>query len=87
MVEGDQKGYQSIESLIADAVSRQRVAFDQAMTAGQNNEQLRRLADAFRWYQYAMALDPSEPIARERNTALLNRVNQEADFLATAATV
>jgi pSer/pThr/pTyr-binding forkhead associated (FHA) protein/tetratricopeptide (TPR) repeat protein len=80
-VEHDQARYQGVDQLITEALGKQREAFDEAMTGGQQNEQAGKLHDARVWYQRALTIDPGSTRARDINASLLGRMNPEANKL------
>ena len=85
LVVREQPGYRGVDALIADTTMKQRAAFDQAMDAGQQNEQANRLREARQSYLRATGVDPNAVIARERNTALYNRMLPEGNRLLDSA--
>lgn len=74
-----QKGFQGVEALIADAETKQRTAFEQAMKYGQDNEKLSppRWSDALKWYLRAQVIDPNGAGLREKIGPLRERVTKE----------
>jgi Inner membrane component of T3SS, cytoplasmic domain len=72
-VDRDQKGYQNVETLLADAVARQKKAVDTAIGNGQENERAGQLVNAIRWYERAQRLDPNSAAAQEKLAALADR--------------
>ena len=79
LVAAAQKGYQGVEALIADAETKQRAAFDQAMKYGQDSEQQSppRFSDALKWYLNAQAIDPNAMGPRERIGPLTERMTKD----------
>ena len=76
LVDRDQKNYQGVESLITEAVARQRKAVDEAIDNGQKNEQAGKLADAVRWYQQALRFDSTSTNAQNKIAALSDRLTK-----------
>jgi pSer/pThr/pTyr-binding forkhead associated (FHA) protein len=73
------KGYQGVEALIADAETKQRAAFAEAMKNGQDSEKQLppRVVDALKWYMRAQFVDPNAPGPRERIAPLSERVTKD----------
>jgi pSer/pThr/pTyr-binding forkhead associated (FHA) protein/tetratricopeptide (TPR) repeat protein len=76
-VQRDQRGYQGVDSLIADATAQRRRAVDEAVDSGQKNEAAGRVLDAVRWYQAALRYDPTAASARDRIAALTDRLTKD----------
>jgi len=72
-VERDQKSYQNVDALLADAVGRQKKDVDTAIDNGQQNERAGNLVNAVRWYDRAARLDPSSTAAQEKLAAVADR--------------
>ncbi|HKB09893.1 MAG TPA: FHA domain-containing protein [Vicinamibacterales bacterium] len=72
-VERDQKGYQNSDAMLADALGRQKKAVDTAIGNGQENERAGQLANAVRWYERALRLDPGSATAQEKLAGLADR--------------
>jgi predicted component of type VI protein secretion system len=78
LVERDQPRYLGVDLSITEATAKQQKALEEALTGGQANEQAGKLLAARRWYQKAQEIDPGSTAAREKNAALLNRMNADA---------
>ena len=76
-VERDQKGYQNLDDLLADAQARQKKAVDTAINNGQENERAGQLVNAVRWYERAARLDPNSTAAQERLANVAERRTKE----------
>jgi len=85
LVDGAQKGYLGVDTLITETIEKQRKAVENALSGGQQNEQAGNLRDARTWYQTAVALDPNSTAARERLASVLNRLKADASKLYTTA--
>ena len=72
-VERDQKPYQNVEALLADAQARQKTAVDTAINNGQENERAGQLVNAVRWYDRAARIDPSSAAAQDKLAAIADR--------------
>ena len=77
LVERDQKGYQGVDSLIADTTAKQKRQVDEAIDNGNKNEQAGKIADAVRWYQQALRLDSNSTAARDKIASLSDRLTKE----------
>jgi tetratricopeptide (TPR) repeat protein len=77
-VDREQPRYLGVDGLIADAMSRQQKALDEAITGGQKNEQANKMKDARSWYLRALEIDPGSSVAKEKHAAVLGRMNSEA---------
>jgi len=76
-VERDQKGYFNIETLIADAETRQKNAVETAINNGQQNERAGQLVNAVRWYERAAQIDPNSAAAQDKLAAIADRRTKE----------
>jgi pSer/pThr/pTyr-binding forkhead associated (FHA) protein/tetratricopeptide (TPR) repeat protein len=85
-VEREQPKYQDVDVLLANVVSQQQKALEDAIRKGQQSEQGNYLKLARQWYQQALVIDPDSATARERNASVLGRMNSEAQKLFNAAT-
>ncbi|MEP7306581.1 MAG: FHA domain-containing protein [Acidobacteriota bacterium] len=85
LVDGAQKGYMGVDTLITETIEKQRKALENALNGGQQNEQAGNLRDARTWYQTAVAVDPNSIAARDRLASLLTRMKAEASKLYTTA--
>ena len=77
-VERDQPRYQGVDVLLKEATDKQQEALTKALDGGQQNEQAGKLPDARRWYVRALEIDPTSTGAREKETALRNRLILQA---------
>jgi pSer/pThr/pTyr-binding forkhead associated (FHA) protein/tetratricopeptide (TPR) repeat protein len=82
-----QKGYQGVEGLIADAEAKQRVAFEQAMKYGQENEARKNWPDALKWYQNAQSIDPNATSPQVRIGPLMDRLTKDGTDIFNRADV
>ena len=78
-VERDQKSYQNVDALLADAVGRQKKDVDTAIDNGQQNERAGNLVNAVRWYDRAARLDPSSTAAQEKLAAVADRRTKQGN--------
>ena len=76
-VDRDQKGYQNVDALLADAQARQKRDVDTAIANGQDNERNGTLVNAVRWYERALRLDPNSAAAQERLANVAERRTKE----------
>jgi pSer/pThr/pTyr-binding forkhead associated (FHA) protein len=76
-VERDQKSYQNVDALLADASGRQKKAVDTAISNGQENERVGNLVNAVRWYDRAARLDPNSTAAQDKLAAVADRRNKQ----------
>jgi tetratricopeptide (TPR) repeat protein len=81
LVERDQPKYQGVDQVIADALARQQKLLEDAISSGQQNEVAGKIKEARQWYVHALEIDPGSTSAREKNAALLNRQNLDANKL------
>ena len=77
LVDRDQKDYQGVEALIADATAKQRKAVEDAMEYGRRGEANKQYGDALKWYQAALRYDPTTAGAREKIASLTERVTKD----------
>jgi Tfp pilus assembly protein PilF len=90
--EREQPGYQPpgsprVDSLIADARTRQKAAVDNAMQGGLANERAGRLRDARLFYLDALRVDPSSSDARAKAAEMKDQSAKQAqDLLVRART-
>jgi hypothetical protein len=77
LVERDQRGYQGVDSLITETTARQKRLVEEAIDAGNKNEQAGKIADAVRWYQQAQRLDATSTIAHDKIASLSERLTKE----------
>jgi tetratricopeptide (TPR) repeat protein len=87
LIERDQKDYQGMEALIADATAKQRKAVEEAMEFGRRGEANNKFGDALKWYQAALRYDPSTTGARDKVAALTERVTKDGLDVFTRAEV
>jgi len=86
-VASEQPRYMGVDGLLSDALERQRLALEEAIKSGQQNEQASRWKVARQWYQRANYIDPTSTAAKDNSAALLGRMNAEAEKLYNAATL
>jgi pSer/pThr/pTyr-binding forkhead associated (FHA) protein len=72
-VDRDQKGYNNVDGMIADATAKQKRGVDTAINNGQENERANNLVNAVRWYETAARLDPSSAAAQEKLAGIADR--------------
>ena len=87
LIERDQKDYQGMEALIAETTAKQRKAVEEAMEFGRRGEANNKFSDALKWYQAALRYDPSTTGARDKVTALTERVTKDGLEVFTRAEV
>jgi len=69
----DQPGYQNVDTVLSDATARQKKAVDTAIDNGQQNEKANMLANAVRWYDRALRIDPNSAAAQQKLAGLAER--------------
>ena len=85
-VAADAPRYQGVDLLIVDALAKQKVAFENAMSSGDQNEKAGKLKEARQWYQIAAGIDPTGPGAHDKDVALLSKMTPDATRLSNRAT-
>jgi len=84
-VDREQPKYQGVDTLLAEATSRQQKAVEEALQSGQQNEQAGKTREARQWYQRALEVDPGSAPARERANQARARAVAAAEDLFTKA--
>jgi tetratricopeptide (TPR) repeat protein len=85
-VEREQPKYQDTDFLLANALSQQQKALEDALGKADQSEQGNHWKLARQWYLQALKIDPDSTTAREKNASVIARSTSDAQKLFNTAT-